>query len=193
MTGQYADNPYISNATGAAQMNDTTFAEQLKDMGACQPALDWVGSRDLPGAWAECTEPSWMFWLAARTVPRQALVLAACDCAEPALKYVSVREDRPLIAIETARKWARGEATIEQVHEARRNAYNAYTATATAAAYAAYAATAAATAATAARGAATYAAASARDARKTSNLESCNAIRRNITADMIASGIKKPA
>jgi hypothetical protein len=176
-----------------------TFAEQLKAMGACASARDWVGARDLPTAWAECQEPSWMFWLAGRTVSRQALVLAACDCAELALKYVPAGEDRPRIAIETARKWARGEATIEQVHEARRNAYDAaadadaaddaaYDAARGAATYAA--AAACASAADAADDAAT-AATAANAARKTSNLESCNAIRRNITADMIAAGMKE--
>jgi hypothetical protein len=83
-----------------------------------------------------------MLWLAARTgVRRQDLVLAACACARLALPYVAVGEPRPLRAIETAERWARGEgASLVDVRTA------AYAARA-AAADAAYAADAAADAA----------------------------------------------
>jgi len=40
---------------------------------------------------------------------RRPLVLAACECARLALPYVQKGEARPLVAIETAEKWARGE------------------------------------------------------------------------------------
>ena len=63
-------------------------------------------------------------------------MLAACACAETALKYVKPGEDRPHKAIETARAWARGEASIDDVRKA------AYAADAAYAAYAAYAAAA---------------------------------------------------
>ena len=51
-------------------------------------------------------------------VDRRLVVLAACDCAETALRYVPPGEDRPRRAIETARAWARGQATLAQVRAA---------------------------------------------------------------------------
>jgi hypothetical protein len=98
---------------------------------------------------------------------REKVVLAACACAELALKYVPAGEERPKQAIETARKWARGEATLQEVNAANAAAYAdaAYAAASAAyaaanAAYAAYAAYAAASAASDAA----YAAASDADA-----------------------------
>ncbi len=63
-------------------------------------------------------------------------VLAACACARTSLRYVPVGETRPLVAIETAERWARGEATLEEVRVAKRAA--AYAANA-AASYASHA------------------------------------------------------
>ena len=67
---------------------------------------------------------------------RRKLVLAACDCAELALKHVPEGEDRPRKAINTARRWARQEdgVNLDEVRGA------ADAAAAYAAAYAAYAA-----------------------------------------------------
>ncbi len=50
-------------------------------------------------------------------VDSKLLVLAACDCAEPALKHVSKGEARPRIAIETARRWVNGDATAKAEQE----------------------------------------------------------------------------
>lgn len=41
--------------------------EHLISLGACQPALDWVGSRPAVLAWRECQSASWLLWWAART------------------------------------------------------------------------------------------------------------------------------
>lgn len=66
-------------------------------------------------------------------------VWVACACACEALKHVTRGENRPRIAIETAKAWVRGEATHEQVREARDAASSAhYAAEATSAANAAY-------------------------------------------------------
>jgi hypothetical protein len=94
----------------------------LQDMDACDPALEWVADRpDLaPDAlWRECSRGDWLLWLAARVgIDRRLIVGAACDCAEPALKHVPDGEDRPRLAIETARAWCRGEAGLEEVRVA---------------------------------------------------------------------------
>lgn len=39
------------------------FSEQLKEMFACQPALDWVGDKTLAQAWRDCLLPTWMAWI----------------------------------------------------------------------------------------------------------------------------------
>ena len=114
--------------------------DKLIKMNACSDAVEWVGRRSLKTAWAECERGDWMLWLAGRAgIDRKTLVLAACDCAEMALKYVPEGENRPANAIKITRAWAEGNATIEEVREARKDA--AY---AVCAAYAAYAAACAA-------------------------------------------------
>ena len=111
-----------------------------------------------------------MLWLAGRIdIDRKLLVSAACACAEPALAFVRAGEDRPRLAIEVARAWCVGTATLDDVRAAAAAAYAAYDAAAAAAdaaadaaayaaAHAAYAAAYAAHAANAASYAA-YAAA----------------------------------
>ena len=97
---------------------------QLIEMGACKEAVEWVGRKQLKTAWEKCGRADWMLWLAGRVgVDRKPLVLAACDCAETALQHVTAGEDRPRIAIETARKWCAGETTITDVMNAANAAY----------------------------------------------------------------------
>jgi hypothetical protein len=123
------------------------------------------GYDSLDAAWSACDRGDWMLWLLGRvsgapeSEDRKRLVLCACACARTALPFVRSGEERPLRCIETAERWARGEATIGEVREARRAA----AAAAAAAAYAADAADAADAAAYAAAAAA--AAAYAADAR----------------------------
>ncbi len=97
----------------------------------------------------------WMLWLAGRLVgppeseSRKKLVLATCQCARLALPYVAPSENRPLRAIETAEKWARGQENIilSQVENAAYAAFDAFAAAAAAAFAAACAAIGAAFAA----------------------------------------------
>ena len=136
-------------------MNNQQLVAFLKKNLACRPALEWLQARTLAEAWEQSERGDWLLWLAAKAgVDRRRLVMAACACARLALVHVPPGEERPRVAIETAEAWCRGEATIEQVKEARRNAADAYAAYASspasspaAAAYAAYAAADAADAA----------------------------------------------
>lgn len=82
----------------------------------------WLGNRDSDQMWAECNRPEWLLWWASLCLPFRELTLAACDCAETALRFVPDGEDRPRLAIETARRWARGEATLQQYYDARAGA-----------------------------------------------------------------------
>ena len=140
------------------------WTDKLVAMNACPDAVEWARAySSLTAAWKACERADWMLWLAGKlccTIPqRQRLVLGACACARTALKYVPRGEGHPLVAIQTAERWARGTHGVTP-EDVRAAAYAAYAA-ADAAAYAAYAAYAAAAAAYAASYAA-YAAAAAR-------------------------------
>ena len=134
-------------------MND--HIKTLKRLDACHSAIAWIKSQDnIKTAWDTCQRGDWMLWIASRLgIPRERLVLAACDCAELSLKYVTPEEPRPRIAIATARRWALGRETIANVRVAADAAYAAADAAAYAAAYAADAADAADAAYDAARAA----------------------------------------
>ena len=163
--------------------------DRLVKMGACEDAVAWVGDRDITAAWAECDRADWMLWLAGRVVARPLVVLAACACARTALRYVLAGEDRPRVAIETAERWARGEATIAEVRSAY--AVAAYAAADACAAAAAYAAAYTATTYTAATCA--YAAAAtvyAADGRKVALAQMANLVRGIIVADQVAAGLE---
>ena len=148
-----------------------TLTELLKSLYACEDAVVWRGNRDLKTAWAECERGDWMLWLCGKMVGKQGwpthqdVVIAACDCAELALPIFEKKypkDQGPRVAIETARKWALGEAAIGQVRAAA--AAYAYAANAVYAANAAYAAVSTVTAASIfayAAEAAAYAAAAA--------------------------------
>ena len=120
---------------------------KLKQLNACEEALIWVSQqKNAQQAWDDCERGDWMLWLLGKlsgkpeSKKRKILVLITCECARLSLHLVPEEEDRPRIAIETAEKWAKGDATIEQVKTAVNAAANAANA---AAAYAAYAAAAA--------------------------------------------------
>ena len=71
-----------------------------------------------------------MLWIAGRLdIPRERIVLAACDCAELSLKHVPANEDKHRVAIATARRWALGRETVENVKVAADAADAAYDAT----------------------------------------------------------------
>ena len=146
-------------------MKATEFSQLLSELGACVEASAWSKGKSLSAAWKDSKRGDWMLWLCGRMADkpgwptRKEVVLAACDCAELALKHVPAGEDRPRKCIETVRAWAAGTATLDDVLTARRaaaayaaDAYaayaaDAYAADAYAASYAAYAASYAAYAA----------------------------------------------
>ena len=105
-------------------MNTATLLRILEAFEACDEARDWVATQpDAATAWAACPRGNWLVWLLGElhvrgALYRQTLVLAACACAETALCHVAAGDDRPRLAIEAARRWARGEATVEEVRAA---------------------------------------------------------------------------
>ena len=92
----------------------------LKKLGACSEAVKWYETQENDEqAWAACERGDWLLWLLGRIkVDRKRLVLCCCECARLSLKHVPENENRPRIAIETAEKWAKGGASIEEVRAA---------------------------------------------------------------------------
>ena len=129
-------------------MKATEFSQLLSELGACVKASAWSKGKSLSAAWKDSKRGDWMLWLCGRMADkpgwptRKEVVLAACDCAELALKHVPAGEDRPRKCIETVRAWAAGTATLDDVLTARRAAA-AYAADAYASDAASYAASAA--------------------------------------------------
>jgi hypothetical protein len=151
---------------------------KLEKLNACSSALRWVSEqKNQQQAWNDCERGDWMLWLLGRlsgepeSNKRQKLVLTACECARLSLHLVEDGEERPRIAIETAEKWTRGKATIDEVGKAAADAADAAYAAA-AAAYAA-AASAAYVAAAAASSAAYVADAAAAAVMRTTTLQQC--------------------
>ena len=104
----------------------TTFQDWLQMKDACDEAREWVGDRDAETAWRECQRPDWMLWACGRLkLDRKLFVAIACRIARGLLYLVPASEDRPRIALETTERWLRGDATLDEVNEARDNAYAA--------------------------------------------------------------------
>lgn len=97
------------------------MAEVLSDWlaraGAHNDVVVWARAygADWARAFGECPRGDWMLAVAARlgAEPRS-LVLAAAACARTALDAVPPGDTRVLAAIETAERWARGDATAEE-------------------------------------------------------------------------------
>ena len=109
--------------------------KKLEKLDPCHEAIEWLKEQtNRQQAWDDCKHGDWMLWLLGKLSgppkgeKRKPLVLACCECARLSLKYVEKGEKRPRIAIETAEKWARGVATIEDVSASY--AYYAYYASA---------------------------------------------------------------
>lgn len=93
------------------------LVELLQMHYACDVSTEWVRSLDdqsPENAWRKCPRGDWLIWIAAELgVDRKLIVQAVCIYARTVLKYVPDGEDRPRVAIETAERWARGEATLD--------------------------------------------------------------------------------
>ena len=115
-------------------MDAKQFEVMLKEINACTEAREWTKGKSLAEAWDTCERADWMLWLCGRMAgsdgwpTHQQIVLVACEFAETSLKFYESKypkDDRPRKAIETARKWANGQATIEEVRASRTAAYAA--------------------------------------------------------------------
>ena len=106
--------------------------EWLVSKRASSAAIEWFGARSIEKAWAECERADLMLELLGLMAGEpgwptlERVVLMSADCAETAQHRVPAGEERPRKAIATARAWAVGEATIEEVRAAAADAYAAY-------------------------------------------------------------------
>ena len=165
-----------------------TFKQQLKDKNACGDALKWVGRKNARTAWEACERGDWMMWALRRfgVLDRRMCVVLACEFSERVVHLD--RSGKGQIAIDTARKWLDGEATVEECRAAA--AYAAYTDAADAAAYAAGAAAYAAGAAAAAYADAADAAAGAADAAAERKAQA-SIIREQISWDVVEAALER--
>jgi hypothetical protein len=175
--------------------------ETLRRLGACKEAREWVvdqGDASGYALWRRCDRADWLVWLAARVGLRREVVEALCDLVEPMLADVPPGEERPRIAIETARRRVRGERTARETRAAATAAYaaadEAAYAAADDAAYAAYAAAATAyAAADDARVAATYATYAAAAAAYAAAADAARVVRRRIPWRLIRDALAAEA
>ena len=177
-------------------MNASEFTAFCKSKSACREGLVWIKGKSLAEFWSTCDRADWMLWLCGRMEgtkgwpTRQQIVLVACICAATSLPIFEKKypqDDRPRKAIEAARAWANGKASIDDVRKARAAAADAttdatYDADADAAATYAATATTYATATTAATDAAYAAdATAAADARACALKSMAKIVRENLT------------
>jgi hypothetical protein len=111
-------------------VNRDALLARMRELKACGEAVEWLENsphQTLAEAWIACERADWMLWLLVRTYPHTCgqVRLALCSCAETALQYVPKGEDRPRLAIETARRYARGNATDAELAAARDAAWDA--------------------------------------------------------------------
>jgi hypothetical protein len=140
-----------------------TIRDRILALRPCDSARDWLlaqpADADPEQVYLSCDRGDWLVWLAVRAgVDRSAWIPALCDCVRLALPYAE--GDVLGRTLEVLERYARGEATIEEVRAARDTAeYDAYAADdANVATFAAPAAAPAAVAAVAYVAAAAYAA-----------------------------------
>lgn len=100
-----------------------TFIEQLKQHDACEDALEWVGDKSLPEAWATCQNGDWMLWLLWNfntNVTDKHMRLMAVRFARE-VQHMMI-DKRSIQALEVAERYANGEATDCELRVAARAA-----------------------------------------------------------------------
>lgn len=156
-------------AAVAREVEESQPADLREAVALVEPHLDsgraWWLWRDALSAWAREQTNARDVLRALTLLDRRLGVWCACAVARTALRYVPEGEHRPRVAIETAGRWVRGAATVEECRRAASEAWDywraAYAAAAACAAAAAYAASAASAASGAAAADDAYAAAAA--------------------------------
>lgn len=102
--------------------SDPTTPEALRHLpfAALQRHIDLIAAlgwhRDFPtleAAWAGCARPNELLRWLAHTADRRQLALCVAEMAQPALQVAS--DPGPAACIDALRRWARGEATTDEL------------------------------------------------------------------------------
>ena len=108
----------------------TMTAQQLQDkliqLNACEPAIEWANGKDLETAWNTCERGDWMIWLLTESkneVTDQELRLIAVECCRSIQHLMT--DERSINAVDVAERYANGEATDEELKEAKEAAREA--------------------------------------------------------------------
>jgi hypothetical protein len=107
--------------------------DELREMGACEEGLEWVGDRTLAEAWRDCPRSDWMFWLIGACGGN---VAETADCATQ-LAHAMTEASRAAPAA-VAEQVARTVSAASQVAADARAACNARAAACAASRVAAY-------------------------------------------------------
>lgn len=98
----------------------------LKNLKACDKAIEWVEDKTIEEAVNECPRGDWMLWLAQELdVDFKALTLAKGLCANT-VRHLMI-DKRSIKAVDTAIAFGSGEATIEELMDAAASAASAST------------------------------------------------------------------
>ena len=98
------------------------WSNALNKISACLASIEWAKNYPTRAqVWQACEEPYWLLFAIDKLgkPTEQEWRILACAFAREALPFVRHGEDRPRIAIETAERYARGEATGEALDAAR--------------------------------------------------------------------------
>ncbi len=88
-----------------------TFADHLRDLGACLQAVEWVGDATLETAWTTCRRADWLVWLAGRVgVDRRLIVRALVDMIRAEPSGAAVEH-----ACNAAIRWCDGELSLDDL------------------------------------------------------------------------------
>lgn len=111
-----------------------THIEILKNLNACEEAVEWAKTQpDLETAWANCPRSDWMLWLDDKmslfTDSERRLMACAFVRRTPIgdgrVVWDLLADERSRNAVVVAERYARGEATDEELFAARSAAWHA--------------------------------------------------------------------
>ena len=104
-------------------MDTAEFVRKLKQLGACDEAIEWVATQDAATAWATCHRHWWMTWLLGKLhvrgcVERHTMALVAVHCASKAASSLQQHEGCVHETLETVKKWVLNGGGLCEVREA---------------------------------------------------------------------------
>jgi hypothetical protein len=104
----------------------TLLKQKLKELDACQEAMEWVGERTIEQAVNDCHRGDWLLWLGQRLeIDGRKITLAKGHCANTVRHLM--KDQRSVDAVDVAIAYGEGKIGKEELAAAAA-AYNAYAA-----------------------------------------------------------------